>query len=75
MKKLFGYFGKGEWALWIFSVLLIIISFAIFDRENVLTLIASLIGATSLIFNAKGNPIGQALTIVFSVLYGIISYE
>lgn len=50
------------------------VSFAVFDRENYLTLCASLIGATSLIFNAKGNPIGQALTIIFSILYGIISY-
>ena len=39
-----------------------------------MTLIASLIGVTSLIFNAKGNPTGQALMIAFSLLYGIISY-
>jgi nicotinamide mononucleotide transporter PnuC len=39
-----------------------------------LTLIASLIGVTSLIFNAKGNPIGQVLMILFSLLYGMISY-
>ena len=38
-------------------------------------LIASIIGATYLIFNAKGNPIGQVLLIIFSVLYGIISYS
>ena len=50
-------------------------SFAIFDRENYLTLTASVIGATSLIFNAKGNPFGQVLMIVFSILYGIISYS
>jgi len=35
---------------------------------------ASLIGVTSLIFNAKGNPIGQFLMIIFSMLYGFISY-
>ncbi len=29
-------------------------------------------GVTALIFVAKGSPIGQLLTIVFSVLYGII---
>ena len=52
----------------------IILSFSIFDRESYLTLIASLIGVTSLIFNAKGNPIGQALMIAFSLIYGIISY-
>ena len=38
-------------------------------------LAASLIGAASLIFNAKGNPTGQLLMIVFSLLYGIISFS
>lgn len=55
--------------------MMIIISFVIFDRENYLTLSASLIGATSLIFNAKGNPFGQLLMVVFSILYGIISFS
>ncbi len=68
------YFSKTEIALWCSSVILIVISFCIFDRENYLTLFASLIGVTSLIFNAKGNPFGQFLMIVFSLLYGIISY-
>jgi nicotinamide mononucleotide transporter PnuC len=40
-----------------------------------MTLAASLIGTTSLIFNAKGNPIGQALMILFSLFYGVISYS
>ena len=67
------YFSKAEIILWTSSVMMIIISFVIFDRENYLTLSASLIGATSLIFNAKGNPFGQLLMVVFSILYGIIS--
>lgn len=46
-----------------------------FDKENFLTLAASLIGVTSLIFNAKGNPFGQLLMVIFSVLYGIISFS
>ena len=74
MKKLTNYFSKGELALWGCSAGLILISFLIFDRVNFMTLAASLIGITSLIFNAKGNPIGQALMIVFSLLYGVISY-
>ena len=68
------YFSKAEIALWVTSVILIIGSFCLFDRENVLTLLASLIGVTSLIFNAKGNPFGQVLMILFSLLYGVISY-
>ena len=74
MKKLIAYFSKGELALWSGSAGLIMLSFFLFDRVNFLTLTASLIGTTSLIFNAKGNPIGQALMIVFSLLYGLISY-
>ena len=74
MKKLTDYFSKGELALWGGSAGLILASFLMFDRVNYMTLAASLIGTTSLIFNAKGNPIGQALMIAFSLLYGAISY-
>lgn len=74
-KNLTGYFTKGEIVLWCVSVLLILVFFVAFDRENLLALAASLIGVTSLIFNAKGNPFGQLLMVVFSVLYGIISYK
>ena len=74
MKKLLNYFSNFEIALWSSSVLLIVISFVAFDRTNYMTLIASLLGVTSLIFNAKGNPFGQVLMIIFSLLYGIISY-
>lgn len=28
-----------------------------------------------LIFNAKGNPFGQLLMIIFSLIYGVISYS
>lgn len=76
MKKIsLRYFKKEEIMLWCFSVILIIVSFVIFDRTNYLTLAASLVGVTSLIFNAKGNPVGQFLMIIFSVLYGIISFQ
>lgn len=74
MKKLLSYFSKLEIALWISSVVLILLSFLSFDRTNYLTLIASLIGVTSLIFSAKGNPLGQGLMVIFSLLYGMISY-
>lgn len=75
MKKITGYFSKGELILWFSSVVLIVLSFCLFDRENYMTLTASLIGVTSLIFNAKGNPFGQLLMIIFSLLYGVISYS
>ena len=74
VKLFFRSFSKGELFLWGASVLLIVLSFCVFDRENWLTLLASLVGATSLIFCAKGNPAGQALMLLFSALYGVISW-
>ena len=65
MKK---YFTKTEIALWSSSVFLILISFLLFDRESYLTLAASLVGVTSLIFSAKGNPFGQLLMVLFGYI-------
>lgn len=73
-KKLINYFSKTELTLWSASALLILISFFIFDRTNYLSLAASLTGVSSLIFCAKGNLFGQLLMVIFSIMYGIISY-
>ena len=75
MRNIFHYFSKVEITLWSSSVIAIAIFFIAFDPTNPLTLTASLIGVTSLIFNAKGNPFGQFLMIIFSLLYGVISYS
>ena len=74
IKKLIDYFTLFEKILWVFSVVLILFSYFFFDNTDLLTLIASLIGVTSLILGAKGNPISQFLMIIFSLLYGIISF-
>lgn len=74
-KKLITYFTITEICLWFFSIAFIITSFCIFDRENYLTLFASIVGITALIFCAKGNPIGQVLMVFFSIVYGVISYS
>lgn len=66
---------KKEWLLWVFSFLIITISNILSGDINLLTLITAWIGVTSLIFAAKGNVWAQILMIVFSVLYGIISYQ
>ena len=78
MKKLklfFDYFTKFEKILWSVSVILIISTFIFLENNGLLTLIASIVGITALLFNAKGNPVGPLLMIVFSILYGIISFS
>ena len=74
-KRVLDYFSKGEIILWLCSVCVITVFFCIFDRSNLLTLLASLLGVTALIFIAKGNPVGQVMMIGFSIVYGIISFS
>ncbi len=64
-----------EKILWFCSSVSVIFSFMFSSSKDILTLIASLIGVTALIFVAKGYVIGQVLTVVFSLFYGIISYH
>lgn len=66
---------KREWGLWIASLAVVIISNAVGKELDPLTLLAASIGVTSLIFAAKGNVWSQILMIVFSILYGVISWR
>ena len=68
------YFSNAEKVLWTASVCLIVGAYIAFGSRSPLNLVASLIGVTSLLFAAKGNPIGMALMIAFSALYGYISF-
>lgn len=63
-----------EWLLWLSSIIIVLLSFIMVESQNWLALIASLLGVTALIFVAKGNVWGQILTVIFSVVYGIISF-
>ncbi len=75
MKKILNNFTKTDIVIYSVSILLIVVTFLVFDRINYVNLITSLMGATSLIFIAKGNAIGQFLSIIFSVFYIVISYK
>lgn len=66
---------KKEWCLWFGSLFIVIVSNIITGDIDLLTLIAACVGITSLIFAAKGNVWAQILMIVFSILYGIISWR
>lgn len=75
IKSFLSTFSLGEKLLWGSSSFVILLAFVLFDRGNYLTLAASLIGVTSLIFDAKGHHFGQLLMVVFSLLYGWISFS
>lgn len=64
---------KFEWALWLLSIIVIIVSSVCAATFQYLTILASLIGVTALIFVAKGDAVGQILTVIFSLIYAWIS--
>lgn len=74
-KNPFSYLSKFEWGLYITSLVVVLVAFIIGGSCDALTLIASLIGVTALIFVAKGDVLGQILTVVFALIYAVISYD
>lgn len=75
LKKLFKSLSKFELILWLSSLVIVSGAFIISNSSDYLTLLASLIGVTALIFVAKGYVIGQVLTVVFALFYGVISFH
>ncbi|MGN0612919.1 MAG: nicotinamide riboside transporter PnuC [Porcipelethomonas sp.] len=73
MLKCFKQLSKFELLLWLCSLIAVTSAFMLTPEKDFLSLAASLIGATALIFVAKGLVIGQILTVIFAVFYGIIS--
>ena len=66
---------KREWCLWIISLIVVAVSNILAGKADPVTLSATLIGVTALIFVARGDVWGQILTVVFSILYAITSYS
>lgn len=68
-------FTKFDWILWGVSVVVVTVAFWCSGTFAWLNLSASLVGVTALIFLAKGSVIGQVMTIIFSILYALVSYQ
>ncbi len=75
MKNPFSDLTRPERWLYMASAAVIIAGFLASGGKDVLSLIASLVGVTALIFVAKGYVLGQVLTVVFAVFYGMISFS
>ena len=75
LKNPFKTLTKKEYALWIISFTVVIISNLITGKYDIFTLLGTSVGVTALIFVAKGNVWGEILSVIFSILYAITSYE
>ena len=75
LKNPFRGFTPFEWSLWLLSLAGILLSYFLCGNTQFLYLIASLLGATALIFVSKGHVLGQILTVVLtarrSALYAL----
>ncbi len=72
--KSFMSLSKFELCLWFVSIAGVLASGIVSGFENKLEVCASLVGVTALIFVAKGNVLGQILTVIFGLFYGYISF-
>ncbi len=66
---------KREWLLWGVSVVLVVLSNLLTGSVSAFTLCSTVIGVTALIFVARGDVWGQILTVLFSILYAITSWN
>ncbi len=64
-----------EWFLWLGSLLVVAISNIMSGGIDIFTMLAACVGVTSLVFAAKGNVWAQILMILFSIMYGVISWR
>lgn len=74
MKKTFKYFTIPEICLWAAMMCAVVTVFCIFPEKNYISLVSALICVTGLAFISKGYIVGQAICVVFSVFYGIVSF-
>ena len=75
LKNPFRNLTRREWILWGVSLVAVLISNFTAGAVDPVTLAATLIGVTALIFVARGDVWGQILTVVFSILYSITSWR
>lgn len=74
MKNPFKALNKFDICLWVTAFTAIILTFFLIRSHDYMTLVSSITGITMLMFIVKGNVVGQFLTVIFSVCYGIVSY-
>lgn len=75
MQNPFQRWKKREWVLWFFSAVVVLSSNIATGNVDLLSLSSTMIGITALIFVARGDVWGQVLSVIFSILYALISYR
>ncbi|MDE5721528.1 MAG: nicotinamide riboside transporter PnuC [Clostridia bacterium] len=74
LKRILKYFTKLEWTLWLTGIIIVTVGFAVTKDRSVLSFCSSLAGITCVMINAKGNVVGQFVSVLFSTLYAVYAY-
>lgn len=64
---------RREWIILLISLITVIVSNLLTGEVDPVTLAATLVGVTALIFVARGDVWGQILVVLFSLLYSVTS--
>lgn len=64
---------RHEMIIWLGSMLVLIVAFLL-SGQDYLNLFTSLVGVTALIYLAKGEPLGQILSVIFSLIYALVAF-
>ena len=66
---------KKEWIILTTSLIIVLVSNLLAKDPSFFTVLATLVGASALIFIARGDFFGQILCIIFAILYSITSIQ
>ena len=72
MNNPFSTLTKKEWLLWLCSLFIVLVSNILAANFDPLTLIAALVGVTSLVFAAKGNVAGADDRVQYFIRYHLL---
>lgn len=73
LKKSFAALTTFDRILWAAALAVVLVS-GIIGRSSAVAVTAPLIGVTALVFLAKGDVLGQLLTVIFAIFYAVVSY-
>lgn len=75
LRKFFGTWNLFEILLLSVSLIVTTTIFCLGKEKNIWSLLSSVSGIVCVIFTAKGNPVAQYLSIIFALLYSVVSYQ
>ena len=75
VKKEWFALSPGERGLWLFSVAVVALAGVLGGQTTAAGVLGPVIGVTALIYIARGAVLGQVLMVVFSLVYGYLSFQ